>query len=61
VTAPRPRNGRSGGLARVTELVIKHVLPKPIQGWTLMALREKLVKIGGRDLVKCCNRLLLPF
>jgi hypothetical protein len=24
------------------------VLPKPIQGWMLMTLREKLVKIGAK-------------
>ena len=24
------------------------VLPKPIQGWTLTTLREKLVKIGAK-------------
>ena len=26
------------------------VLPKPIQGWTLTTLREKLVKIGAKAL-----------
>ena len=26
----------------------RQVLPKPIQGWTLTTLREKLVKIGAK-------------
>jgi hypothetical protein len=35
------------------------VLPKPIQGWTLTTLREKLIKIGSKE-VRHSKHVLFP-
>ena len=43
-----PASRRRGGGGNLANFLRQRVLPKPIQGWTLTTLREKLVKIGAK-------------